>query len=183
MASTNDNLFTSFPKGPENLCLRYSIGAAGGLLRMKWLDGRLQLADLGALPQGGTRPNREQCERFFRWLSAFGAADAGAQWEFLAPEGSVFQREVWKTLLTIGWGTRTSYGALAAKIRRPGAARAVASAVAANPIALWIPCHRVIQADGQVGGFRWGRAMKAALLEMETGRRNWGAVFSQNSAT
>jgi O-6-methylguanine DNA methyltransferase len=59
----------------------------------------------------------------------------------------------------------------------------VALAVAANPIALWIPCHRVIQADGQVGGFRWGRAMKAALLEMETGRRNWGAVFSQNSAT
>ncbi|NCG08374.1 MAG: methylated-DNA--[protein]-cysteine S-methyltransferase [Verrucomicrobia bacterium] len=80
-------------------------------------------------------------------------------------------------------GARTSYGSLAATIGQPSAARVVASAVAANPIALWIPCHRVIRGDGQLGGFRWGRALKAALLEMEACEAGWLASFRKDSIT
>ena len=80
---------------------------------------------------------------------------------------TAFQRRVWQGLLAIPPGETRSYGDLAAELGAPGAARAVGSACANNPVALVIPCHRVTRADGGLGGYRWGVAAKKALLKRE----------------
>ena len=84
-----------------------------------------------------------------------------------AARGSAFQHAVWEALLEIPFGTTTSYGALAKAIGRPGAARAVGLANATNPIALIVPCHRVIGANGTLTGYGGGLPLKRALLEHE----------------
>jgi AraC family transcriptional regulator of adaptative response/methylated-DNA-[protein]-cysteine methyltransferase len=81
--------------------------------------------------------------------------------------GTAFQRRVWNALREIAPGTTTTYGRIAARIGQPRAARAVAQACAANPIAVAIPCHRVVRSDGGLGGYRWGTARKRALLARE----------------
>ncbi len=85
----------------------------------------------------------------------------------LAPEGSELQQEVWRELLAIPSGETRSYGQLAKKLGRPGAARAVGRANATNPIPVIIPCHRVIGADGKLTGFGGGLPMKKQLLRLE----------------
>jgi len=80
---------------------------------------------------------------------------------------SAFQWEVWRALRAIPPGETRSYRAVAESLGRASAVRAVARACAANPAALAVPCHRVVRSDGQVGGYRWGDARKAALLEAE----------------
>jgi AraC family transcriptional regulator, regulatory protein of adaptative response / methylated-DNA-[protein]-cysteine methyltransferase len=85
--------------------------------------------------------------------------------------GTAFQLRVWKALQAIPPGETASYQALAKRIRAPGAVRAVASACAANKVAVLVPCHRVIRADGGVGGYRWGVARKERLLQEERGPR------------
>jgi AraC family transcriptional regulator of adaptative response/methylated-DNA-[protein]-cysteine methyltransferase len=80
---------------------------------------------------------------------------------------TAFQRRVWQGLLAIPAGETRSYGELADELGAPGAARAVGSACANNPLALVIPCHRVTRADGGLGGYRWGVAAKKALLARE----------------
>lgn len=82
-------------------------------------------------------------------------------------QGTNFQLQVWRGLLRIPPGSVASYGHLAELVGRPGAARAVAGAVAANPVAYLIPCHRVIRADGELGGYRWGASRKRAMLARE----------------
>ncbi|KXU36212.1 hypothetical protein AXK11_04635 [Cephaloticoccus primus] len=90
----------------------------------------------------------------------------------LAPlRGTAFQQKVWRALSEIPFGETTSYGALAAQLGQPRAARAVGSANGANPICLIVPCHRVIAADGSPGGFAYGLAIKQALLAHERARR------------
>ncbi|MBK1667690.1 hypothetical protein CKO28_06535 [Rhodovibrio sodomensis] len=88
---------------------------------------------------------------------------------------TAFQRRVWQGLLAIPPGETRSYGDLAAELGTPGAARAVGSACAHNPVALVIPCHRVTRADGGLGGYRWGVAAKQALLEREKAGQASGA--------
>lgn len=85
--------------------------------------------------------------------------------------GSNFQVMVWRALLRIPPGAVVSYSGLANGLGRPTASRAVASAVAANPIAFVIPCHRVIQKSGALGGYRWGPARKQVLYWWERARR------------
>jgi len=85
----------------------------------------------------------------------------------LAPTGNDFQLKVWNALTKIPFGETTSYGALAKKIGYPDAARAVGAANGANPIALIVPCHRVIGADGSLTGFGGGLPLKQALLAHE----------------
>lgn len=81
--------------------------------------------------------------------------------------GTPFQMEVWAALRTIPVGTTLSYGALAARIGKPSAVRAVAAANGANPVALVVPCHRVIAADGKLHGYAGGLPRKAWLLQFE----------------
>jgi AraC family transcriptional regulator of adaptative response/methylated-DNA-[protein]-cysteine methyltransferase len=83
--------------------------------------------------------------------------------------GTAFQQRVWDALRQVPPGTTVGYAELAARIGRPEAARAVAGACAANGLAVAIPCHRVVRADGQLSGYRWGVERKRALLERERG--------------
>ena len=85
----------------------------------------------------------------------------------LAAEGPEFDKKVWKALMDIPFGTTTSYGAVAKRIGSPTAARAVGKANGANPIALIVPCHRVIGADGSLTGYGGGLPLKRKLLEHE----------------
>jgi AraC family transcriptional regulator of adaptative response/methylated-DNA-[protein]-cysteine methyltransferase len=83
--------------------------------------------------------------------------------------GTAFQRRVWRALTEIKAGDTASYKEIAGRIGAPGSARAVALACAANPVAVAIPCHRVVRSDGALSGYRWGIARKRALLEREAG--------------
>ncbi|SMG22383.1 bifunctional DNA-binding transcriptional regulator/O6-methylguanine-DNA methyltransferase Ada [Paracoccus sp. J56] len=82
--------------------------------------------------------------------------------------GTVFQQRVWQALRQIPPGSTTSYAEIARRIGAPRAHRAVAAACAANPVAVAIPCHRVVRSDGALSGYRWGLARKRALLERES---------------
>jgi len=82
-------------------------------------------------------------------------------------EATPFRRRVWKLTRQIPRGETRSYGWVARKVGRPGAARAVGGALAANPIPIIVPCHRVVGADGKPGGYAGGAAMKKRLLRRE----------------
>jgi AraC family transcriptional regulator of adaptative response/methylated-DNA-[protein]-cysteine methyltransferase len=96
----------------------------------------------------------------------FGPVDSAG----LAPlhlMGTNFQLKVWEALLRVPEGCVISYGDLAERIGQPAATRAVANAVGANPVAYLIPCHRVLRASGELGGYRWGTDRKLVMLERE----------------
>ena len=82
-------------------------------------------------------------------------------------KGTPFQLKVWETLLKVPVGKLTTYGAIAERIGQPSASRAVGTAIGSNPIAFLIPCHRVIQSSGVLGGYRWGTTRKTAIIGWE----------------
>jgi len=95
---------------------------------------------------------------------------AGSLKKFSVPldlRGTEFQRRVWELLLHIPYGETRSYGQIARAIGRPEASRAVAQAVGTNPVAIIVPCHRVIGASGGLVGYGGGLHRKQALLELE----------------
>lgn len=103
---------------------------------------------------------RRQFEAYFAGeLSRFELA--------LAPRGSAFQRRVWDALLDIPYGITISYAELARRIGNPNASRAVGLANGANPLAIIVPCHRVIGANGSLTGYGGGLAAKQFLLDLE----------------
>jgi len=110
-----------------------------------------------------TAATRPYAERIF---SAKGSHNAIT----LHLKGTNLQIKVWQALLKIPPGSLISYEAVARKIRRPEAVRALANAVASNPVAFLIPCHRVIRKTGVIGDYRWGSARKKAILAWEAGR-------------
>ena len=139
-----------------------------GLCRIEFTDDdrepvleRLQAAQPGA--ELRRVPLAQLAESVFGGQSAELSIDAG---------GTPFQRQVWQALQHIPRGATRSYGELAAAIGRPGAARAVGRAVASNPVAVLVPCHRVLPAAGGAGGYRWGSGRKAALLDWEAAPAN-----------
>ena len=89
----------------------------------------------------------------------------------LDPAGTEFQQRVWRALRKIPVGSTASYADIARRIDAPKSFRAVAQACGANPLALAIPCHRVVRNDGGLSGYRWGVARKRALLEREANAR------------
>ena len=89
----------------------------------------------------------------------------------LAPDGTNFQREVWRALVEIPYGERASYSDIARRVGRPDAVRAVGAANGANPIAIVIPCHRVLGRDGSLTGYGAGLPIKRWLLDFESGLR------------
>jgi AraC family transcriptional regulator of adaptative response/methylated-DNA-[protein]-cysteine methyltransferase len=98
-------------------------------------------------------------------------------------KGTDFQCKVWNALLEIPYGTITTYGNIAEKVGKPKAQRAVGTAVGKNPILFLIPCHRVVAANGKLGGFYWGIDKKVMLLNKECGvtktkgSKNWNPTF------
>jgi AraC family transcriptional regulator of adaptative response/methylated-DNA-[protein]-cysteine methyltransferase len=105
-------------------------------------------------------------------LAAMRGEDSAARLP-LDIRATVFQRRVWACLQKIPFGQTRSYSDVAKAIRQPRACRAVARACATNPVAVAIPCHRVVREDGDLGGYRWGVKRKQKLLKME--RKNLGA--------
>ena len=102
--------------------------------------------------------------------------DSGEPRHPLLLRGTNFQIKTWKALLQIPPGAVASYGQIAQAIGMPTAARAVGNALAVNPLALIIPCHRVIRETGALGGYRWGTPRKRAILAWEAGRREAASV-------
>lgn len=109
-------------------------------------------------------PPLQALQAFFDGHAALTPASAGLE---LAPQGTVFQQEVWQALQDIPSGGVRSYQEIAAVVGRPGAARAVGSACAKNPIPFFIPCHRVLASNSGMGGYAYGTELKKTLLEQE----------------
>jgi methylated-DNA-[protein]-cysteine S-methyltransferase len=142
--------------------LLLSADAQGRLTRLHF-PGRT-----GAIPAAWLRDDdalaepRRQLEQYF----------TGERTDFeleLAPAGTPFQRQVWDALCTIPYGATASYGEIARDVGQPGAARAVGGANNRNPIAIVIPCHRVIGASGSLTGYGGGLDRKRTLLALEAG--------------
>ena len=89
----------------------------------------------------------------------------------LAPEGTPFQKQVWQELRKIPYGQTATYGEIAAAVGIPKGARAIGRANHENPIAILIPCHRVVGADGRLTGYAAGVEIKKALLTIEQGEQ------------
>jgi methylated-DNA-[protein]-cysteine S-methyltransferase len=95
----------------------------------------------------------------------------------VGPPGTPFQQAVWAELRRVPYGTTTTYGALAARLGSPGAVRAVGSANGRNPVAVLVPCHRVVGSDGNLRGYAGGVERKRALLDLERSGPEDGALF------
>lgn len=118
-------------------------------------------------PQTSSQPVSELEKEIFRQLDAYFRGELS---EFDLPffaTGTVFQLLVWEELLKIPYGETISYGTLAKRIEHPLAARAVGGALNKNPVAILVPCHRVIGSKGNLTGFAGGVNVKEALLELE----------------
>jgi methylated-DNA-[protein]-cysteine S-methyltransferase len=127
---------------------------------------RLEFARDAEIPDGWQRDD-------LRFSAEHGQLDeyfSGTRTGFDFPlrlEGAAFDRAVWAALREIPYGTTASYGEIAARIGKPGRARAVGAANARNPIAIVVPCHRVIGAHGALTGYGGGLDLKRALLALE----------------
>jgi AraC family transcriptional regulator, regulatory protein of adaptative response / methylated-DNA-[protein]-cysteine methyltransferase len=111
----------------------------------------------------------------------FGGAEAGGGPLHLLLHGTNFQVKVWEALLRIPTGSCATYQQVAGQIGEPLAARAVGQAVARNPIAYLVPCHRVIRKMGLVGGYRWGEERKRLLLAWEAARGEAGPAAAASA--
>jgi methylated-DNA-[protein]-cysteine S-methyltransferase len=135
-----------------------------GLVAVLWEDDRPGRVVLGETQAGDAHPvlrvaATQLAEYFAGTRTAFDLP--------LAPRGTAFQRAVWDALLIIPYGETRSYGALAAQIGRPSAARAVGAANGRNPLSIVVPCHRVIGSAGALTGFAGGLPAKERLLALE----------------
>jgi len=112
------------------------------------------------------------------WTGAFAKYFDGEHLALNLPldvKATAFQSRVWKIIQSIPFGKTTTYGQIAKELGEPEASRAVARACATNPVALVIPCHRVIGKDGNLRGYRWGKLRKQTLLTLEQ-RANPGTI-------
>lgn len=146
-------------EGPRGIC-HLTFPEAGGEaaawqeLLQAWPGARLERNDGKAAQLSG---------RIFQQTAAGGGWRAWVK-------GTAFQVRVWRALITVPPGALISYGQLAERAGLPSAARAVGSAVGANPISYLIPCHRVIRQTGILGNYRWGAERKRVMLVWEAGR-------------
>ena len=153
-----------FHRSPLGRCL---VGLSDGricYLAFVTASDREMLADLAARwPAAGLSEAAEATGRIVEDLFS----DSGANSVGLLVSGTPFQIDVWEALLQIPAGTVSSYAAIARRVGRPRATRAVGTAIGANPISWLIPCHRVVRSDGSLGGYRWGLKAKRACLDYE----------------
>lgn len=177
-----------FKSGGEGLSIEYGwhetpFGRAlfavteRGLCGLAFSDGEssdaLIFADVRSRwPRAAWKPEPRATAPVARRLAAFARSRGGAGSAPFAVlvRGTNFQVQVWRALLRVPEGSVTSYEALAAAVGRPSAVRAAAGAVADNPVAWLIPCHRVLRKSGALGGYHWGTERKGALLAWEAAR-------------
>jgi len=131
-------------------------------------DGALTALDF--LPEGAqvaAGDDTPLLRRVKAQLTAYFAGELQAFDQPIKPRGTDFQQKVWQRLLNIPYGETRSYGQIAKEIGQPGASRAVGQANNRNPIAIVVPCHRVVGASGSMTGYGGGLPRKEALLELE----------------
>jgi AraC family transcriptional regulator of adaptative response/methylated-DNA-[protein]-cysteine methyltransferase len=151
------------PFGPARIAV-----TARGICGLQFIDGEsvaveaLRRAWPAAELRRDPAATAPVAERLFRPL----AARPGGALALLV-KGSNFQVKVWRALLELPLGSLATYGDIAERLGAPGSARAVGTAIGANPVAWLIPCHRVIRDSGALGGYRWGVERKAAMLGWE----------------
>jgi AraC family transcriptional regulator of adaptative response/methylated-DNA-[protein]-cysteine methyltransferase len=184
-----DNLFgmapTHYRQGAPNTTIRYTIVTCemGCLLAATTERGLCKIAlgnDAVTLEQALQNEfSQAELTRDDAYLAdtaaAISAFIAGEQITFNLPldiRATAFQRRVWEALRQIPYGETRSYKELAEMVGQPNAARAVAGACAKNPVALVIPCHRIVRTNGDSGGYRWGLERKETLLATERNRAN-----------
>lgn len=136
------------------------VGDETGLRRLEFVKGRTR-------PDPAWREDAAPLQDAIRQLRAYFAGKLEKFDIPLAPEGTPFQRQVWKRLCEIPYGETISYGELARRIGNPKASRAVGLANGSNPIAIVIPCHRVIGSNGKLTGYGGGLPLKEKLLALE----------------
>ena len=126
------------------------------------------VAELGKrFPAGAIRSDAERLEPWLRNAVALVERPANGFDAPLDARGTDFQRRVWQALREIPAGSTATYTEIAEQVGRPRSVRAVAAACAANPLAIAVPCHRVVRGDGNLAGYRWGSERKRALLARE----------------
>jgi AraC family transcriptional regulator of adaptative response/methylated-DNA-[protein]-cysteine methyltransferase len=171
---------TTYRRGGAGMTIHYTIvdsplgrllvaATARGVcaIAMAASDRELQTALAREYPAAAIAPDEGSLGR---WTTRILAHLAGKQPRLDLPldvQATAFEWQVWQALASIPYGETRTYGEIAAAIGRPRAVRAVARACAANPVALAVPCHRVIAASGGTSGYRWGAARKKALLQRE----------------
>lgn len=121
----------------------------------------------GRLPQGAAREETPLLGQAHGQLAEYLAGERRRFELPLAPKGTPFEQAVWAQLLKIPYGETRTYGEIAARLGKPGASRAVGMANHRNPIAIFIPCHRVIGRDGSLTGYAGGLGIKERLLILE----------------
>lgn len=160
----------------------YLAATATGLCCVQWKgDARSFLEELQQTWPGSewvADPANPVLEQATRELAAY---FQGRLYRFSTPldlRGTAFQLQVWHALLEIPYGETRSYREVANRIGRPGAARAVGAANRANPVPLFVPCHRVVESGGGLGGYSAGREIKRFLLALEATHRpaSWPGV-------
>ncbi len=153
------------PAGP----LGFAVDEAGALLRTQFVNGHYLRSIEQELERAGYQVACER-QRTAPWRAQLLEYAHGARQAFdgpLALIGTEWQRRVWLALLDVPYGETRSYGALAAQLGRPQAARAVGHANGSNPLPLVVPCHRLIGANGALTGYGGGLDIKARLLAYE----------------
>lgn len=148
------------------------VAATGrGVCAIEFADDKSALEERlkARFPKAVFEPGDEAFRRWVAQILAYLDLPKGSLDLPLDVQGTAFQRRVWQALQDIPSGQTLSYSELAQRLGQPKAVRAVASACANNAIAVAIPCHRVVRTGGQLGGYRWGLARKAALLRREGG--------------
>ena len=144
-------------------------GTEKGICSLQFADNREQLLETlrEDFFEAELEENHEALTGWIRMLNTFLDGDGKELPIPLDVHATVFRARVWEAIRRIPYGETRSYSRLAEEIGKPSAARAVASACAANPVALVTPCHRVVHEDGTISGYRWGIHRKKALLSME----------------
>lgn len=155
--------------GPCSLGLVLAAATAKGVCAILLGDDAQSMAEelASRFPAARIAPADQHFERLLGAVVALVEDPARGLALPLDVRGTAFQHSVWQALRDIPPGTTASYSEIAARLGRPGAARAVAQACAANKLALAIPCHRVVRNDGDLSGYRWGTERKRTLLERE----------------
>ncbi|HWV56852.1 MAG TPA: methylated-DNA--[protein]-cysteine S-methyltransferase, partial [Longimicrobiales bacterium] len=149
-----------FEPGPLGIVLLASRG--GALVRLDLIDDERDVAI-----RRDWRPDDGRLEHAAVQLREYFNGERTTFDLDLSLEGTPFQQKVWAALREIPYGETISYGDLAARLGRPGAARAVGNANGRNPVAIIVPCHRVIAAGGGLGGYSAGLERKRFLLDLE----------------
>ena len=141
-----------------------------GILTISCEDGALTELRFTDAPINTTDTTNPILEETRRWLDGYFNGEEPVFAPQLAPSGTLFQQRVWNELLVIPYGETVTYGDIARRINCKSA-QAVGRAVGANPIAIIIPCHRVIGSDGSLTGYAYGLERKRQLLRLENGKR------------